>query len=142
MCLLFFAIFSKKVNIINIYSGRIVYWDGLFTFITNIWYYKSLFQLSNDIKLNPGSKPNSYKSFWIFHWNLNSITSLSFIKVSFLTVYNSIHKFDFFFYLRRTEILKQFQMTQIWIYQVKTLIKLTICQTPSVWKFASTSRNH
>ena len=44
--------------------------------------------------MNPGPKPNSYKSFSICHWNLNGITSHNFIKVSLLTVYESIHDFD------------------------------------------------
>ena len=53
-------------------------------------------QLSGDIELYPGPKPNSFKSLSICHWNLNSITSHSFIKVWLLTAYNSIHKFDIF----------------------------------------------
>ena len=60
----------------------------------SIWYCKCLLRLSRDIELNPGSKTNSCKSFWICHWNLNSITSHNFIKVSLLTAYNSIYKFD------------------------------------------------
>ena len=62
--------------------------------MSNIWYCKCLLQLSGDIELNPGPKPNSCKSFSICHWNLNSITSHNFIKVSLLTAYYSIHKFD------------------------------------------------
>ena len=60
----------------------------------NIWYCRCLLRLSGDIELNPGSKPISCKSFSICYWNLNSITSHNFIKVSLLTAYNSIHKFD------------------------------------------------
>ena len=93
-----FAIFNvflrKKVNIINIYLGRILYWNILSSFISNIWYCKCLLQLSDDIELNPGPKLNCCKSFSICHWNLNSITSHNFIKASLLTAYNSIHKFD------------------------------------------------
>ena len=62
--------------------------------MSNIWYCKCLLQLSGDIELSPGPKLNSCKSFSICHWNLNSITSHNFIKVSLLTAYNSIHKFD------------------------------------------------
>ena len=90
----FFAFFRKKVNIINIYLGRILYWNILSSFMLNIWYCKCLLRLSGDIELNPGPKPNSCKSFSICHWNLNSITSHNFIKVSLLTAYNNIHKFD------------------------------------------------
>ena len=63
-------------------------------FMSNTWYCKCLLQLSGEIELNPGPKPNSCKSFSICHGNLNSITSHNFIKVSLLTAYNSIHKFD------------------------------------------------
>ena len=99
----FFAFFRKKVNIINIYLGRILYWNILSSFRSSCWYFKCLLQLSGDIKLNPGHKTNSCRSFSICHWNLNSITSHSFIKVSLLTTYNSIHKFDIF-YLSETYI--------------------------------------
>ena len=91
---IFNAFFRTKVNIINIYLGRILYWNILSSFMLNIWYCKCLLRLSGDIKLNPGPKPNSCKSFSICHWNLNSITSHNFIKASVLIAYNSIHKFD------------------------------------------------
>ena len=98
----FNAFFRKKVNIINVYLGRILYWNILSSFMSNLWFCKCLLQLSGDIELNPGPKPNSCKSFSICHWNLNSITSHNFIKVSLLTADNSIHKFDIFVYLRRS----------------------------------------
>ena len=73
--------------------------------MSNIWYCKCLLQLSGDIELNPGPKPNSCKSFSICHWNLNSITSHNFIKVSLLIGYNSIHKFDIICLSVRSETL-------------------------------------
>ena len=91
---IFNAFFRMKVKIINNYLGRILYWNILSSFMSNIWYCKCLLRLSGDIELNPGPKPNSCKIFSICHWNLNSITSHNFIKVSVLTAYNSIHKFD------------------------------------------------
>ena len=62
--------------------------------MSNIWYCKCLLQLCGDIELNPGPKSNSCKSLLICHWNLKSITSHNLIKVSILTAYNSMHKFD------------------------------------------------
>ena len=62
--------------------------------MSNIWYCKCLLQLTGSIDLNPDAKPTSCKSFSTCHWNLNSIASHNFIKVSLLTVYNSIDKFD------------------------------------------------
>ena len=40
------------------------------------------------MELNLGPKPSSSKCFSICHWNLNSITSHSFIKVSLLSFHN------------------------------------------------------
>ena len=91
---IFNAFFRAKVNIINICLGRIVYWNILSSFMLNIWFCKCSLRLSGDIELNAGPKPNSCKSFSICHWNLNSSISHNFNKVSLLTAYNSIHKFD------------------------------------------------
>ena len=60
----------------------------------NIRYGKCLLQSSCNIELNPDPISNSCKTFSICHWRLNSITFHNFIKVLFLTAYNSIHKFD------------------------------------------------
>ena len=57
----------------------------------------------------------------------------NFIKVSLLTAYNSIYKFDIICLAETFLNLKTFQMAKIWTYQVS--------QTPSVGEFASTSRN-
>ena len=65
-----------------------------FIFMMNIWYGKCLLQSSCNIELNPDPISNSCKTFSICHWRLNSITFHNFIKVLFLTAYNSIHKFD------------------------------------------------
>ena len=72
---IFNTFFRTKVNIINIYLGRILCWNILSSFMSNIWYCKCLLRLSGDIELNPGPKPNYCKSFSICHRNLNSITS-------------------------------------------------------------------
>ena len=46
------------------------------------------------LKKNPGPKPNSYQSFSICHWNLNSISAHNFLKLSLLRAYITFHKFD------------------------------------------------
>ena len=89
----FHVFFRKKVNIINVCLGRIFLWNTLSSFLSSIWYYKCLLQLSSDFELNPGPKHNSSTSFSICHWNLNNITSHNLLKVSLLTASNSIHKF-------------------------------------------------
>ena len=45
------------------------------------------------MELNPGPKANANKCFFICHWNLNSITSHSLLKVSLLLAYNAVHNF-------------------------------------------------
>lgn len=90
----FLAVFRKKVNIVNICLGYILYWSILSSFILNNWYCKCLLQLSGDIEWNSVLQRNSCKHLSICYWNLSSINSHNFVKASLLTVYNSIHKFN------------------------------------------------
>ena len=48
------------------------------------------------LKSNPGPKRNSCQSqsFLIYHWNLNSLIAHSFAKISLLTAFLSVNKFD------------------------------------------------
>ena len=48
--------------------------------------------LSGDIEVNPG--PNSSHELSVCHWNLDSIGSHNFAKLSLLEAYNAIHNFD------------------------------------------------
>ena len=52
--------------------------------------------MGGDIEVYPGPKRNSCRrqSFSICHWNLNSLIAQSFAKVSLLTAYLSVNKFD------------------------------------------------
>ena len=51
--------------------------------------------LSNDVELNPGPKKNSSKcNFSIAHGNLNSIAAQTFVKLSQLEAYNTMHSYD------------------------------------------------
>ena len=59
-----------------------------------LWYFFCLLELSGDIELNPGPKPDSTQSFLICHWNLNSMSAHNYSKISWLTAYISIHDFD------------------------------------------------
>ena len=60
----------------------------------HVWLFFIRSKRSGDIEPNPGSKPNSCESFSICHWNLNSISACSFIKLYLLKCYIAIHKFD------------------------------------------------
>ena len=82
---------------LNRFAGSILYCNISSPFMSNIWYCRCLLQLIGDTELNPGPKPNSCKNVLIYHWNLNSIISHNFIKVSLLTTYTSNHKFDIIF---------------------------------------------
>ena len=52
--------------------------------------------MSGNVEVNPGSKRNSCQSqsFPICHWNINSLIGHSVAKVSLLTAYLSVNKFD------------------------------------------------
>ena len=50
--------------------------------------------MSGDIEMNPGPKPSSCNKFYNRHWNLKSISTDNFIKLSFLRDYISIYNFD------------------------------------------------
>ena len=51
--------------------------------------------MSGDTETNPGlAQEIQNKSFSICHWNLNSITTHGYAKVSLLKVYITAHKMD------------------------------------------------
>ena len=47
-----------------------------------IWLYTRKIDLSGEIEKNLGPRLNSSQHFSIFHWNLNSITAHSYVKIS------------------------------------------------------------
>ena len=86
--------------------------------------------------MNPGPKPNSWKSFSICHWNRNSITSGNFIKVSLLTAYNIINKFGIIClsetYLN-SETLSNYENGNVSGYNLITADHLSNIQRGGVW---------
>ena len=50
--------------------------------------------LIGDIETNPGLKPSSKQSFSFCYWNLNSIPTHNYSKISLLTACNLGHSFD------------------------------------------------
>ena len=54
----------------------------------------SLILLSGEIETNSGPISSSLQCFSICHWNLNSITTHNYVKLSPLTAYNLVHSFD------------------------------------------------
>ena len=90
----FINLLRSKTKFISLPFVRISYICVLLTFIHHIWLCLIIFNRSGDIEKNPGPKPNSYQSFSICHWNLNSITAHNFLKVSLLRAYITVHSFD------------------------------------------------
>ena len=62
--------------------------------ILPLWFYSILITLSGDVETNPGPKRNSTETFSFCHWNLNSISSHNYVKISLLKAYITVHKFD------------------------------------------------
>ena len=60
-----------------------------------LWVPSRIISVSGDTEIHPGPKPNALnRCFSICHWNLNSISARMFTKVSLLSAYISVHKFD------------------------------------------------
>ena len=58
------------------------------------WFYIKKIILSGDVEINPGPQFKRYQEFSICHWNLSSIATHGFIKVSLLKVYITIYNYD------------------------------------------------
>ena len=67
-----------------------------YCFLELLWITRSRIGMSGDAEVNLGPKRNSYQSqiFLLCHWNLNSLIAYSFARVSLLTAYVSVNKFD------------------------------------------------
>ena len=59
-----------------------------------MWCSYHLIVLSGDVETNPGLKPNSKENFSISHWNFSSISVHNYSKISLLTKYNLVHRFE------------------------------------------------
>ena len=58
------------------------------------WFYIKKIILSGNVETNPRSQSKHCQEFSICHWNLNSIATHSFIKVSLLKAYITIYNYD------------------------------------------------
>ena len=91
-CLIF--LFRKNIKTINLLATKILFVYMSWSFLFHVWLVLIRTKWSGDIEQNPWPKPNSCQSFSISHWNLNSILTHNFIKLSLLRPYIAIHKFD------------------------------------------------
>ena len=81
------------VSICN-FSRKILYLSVIGIYVHHIWLSLTIIRLSGDIEENPGPKCISNQSFFICHWNLNSITAHNYLKIYLLRAYISLHNFD------------------------------------------------
>ena len=88
------VLFEKNIKTINLLATKILFIYMLSTYLFHVLLFFTRTKRSGDIEPNPGHKPNSCQSFSICHWNLNSISTQIFIKLSLLRPYIVIHKFD------------------------------------------------
>ena len=90
----FTILLRKNIKIMNILLLRILHIYALATYVFHIWLYLILTKRSGDIEQNPGPRSNSFKSFSICQWNLNSISAHNVIKISLLKTYIATHKLN------------------------------------------------
>ena len=84
--------FHRKPNIFqSILSSCLI---RLHSFMHFFWFYIKKIILSGDVETNPGPQSKRCQEFSICHWNLNSIATHSFIKVSLLKAYITIYNYD------------------------------------------------
>ena len=69
------------------FSKKIIYLSMTGIYVHHIWLSLTIIRLSCDIKENRGPKRNSNQSFFICHWNLNSITAHNYL-VKFFFISN------------------------------------------------------
>ena len=84
------------ISVINAYLANLLYAVILYCFSEHLWIARCRIGMSGDVEVNPGPKRNSSRSqnFSICHQNLNRLIARSFAKVSLLTAYLSVNKFD------------------------------------------------
>ena len=86
----------RKINgKIGVYLFTTIYLLILSNLLVHVWVGSRIISLSGDVEINPSSKLNALNCcFSICNQNLNSISAHSFTKVSLLSAYSSVHKFD------------------------------------------------
>ena len=63
-------------------------------FMHFFWFCTKKIILSSDVETNTGPQSKPCQEFSIFHWNLNSIATHNFIKISLLKAYITIYNYD------------------------------------------------
>ena len=80
---------------IGVYPLTTLYLFIVSNLLECLWVASRIVSLSGGIEINPGPKSDLLnRCFSIRHWNLNSISAHTLIKVPLLSAYISVHKFD------------------------------------------------
>ena len=82
-----------------------------------LWFYSKKIILSGDVETNTEPQLKLCQEFSICHWNLNTIATHSFIKVSLLKAYITIYNYDVIC-LQETFLEVYHLMITTWRYQV------------------------
>ena len=102
--------FAIRILFICIFYGSILIWV-----YTHIWLcihiWLCTIDLSSDIENNPEPRPSSSQNFSICHWNLNSITAHSYVKMSLLNLIQFVCQ-------KHTSTQVFLYMMSIWKYRV------------------------
>ena len=84
-----------KVLMIKPHLGSVTYFLITWSLFKYIWYHSPIIILSDDIKTNSGPKHYfSSQNLKICHWDLNSLLSHMYKKVSLPSTFNSVDKLD------------------------------------------------
>ena len=86
--------FHKISNFFANHFCKCLYFLSVVSYIHHVLLYSIATKYSVNIEENPGPKPNSFDSYYIRHWNLNSIFAHNFIKSSLFCAHTSISKSD------------------------------------------------
>ena len=86
-----FGIMIAKLFVMNTWSS--IAKVPLCSFLFLITFLSFLLILSNDVELNP-KNDSSKCNILIAHWNLNSIATQNFVKLSQLEAQNTLHSYD------------------------------------------------
>ena len=84
--------FHRKPYIFQ--STSSFYLIGLRGFMDFFWFYIKKIVPSGDVETNPELQSKRCQEFSIHHWNLNSIATHTFIKVSLLKAYITNYNYD------------------------------------------------
>ena len=86
----------RKINRkIGVYLFTTIYLLIISNLLEYLWVGSRIISLSGDVEINLGPNLNALNRYFsVCHWNLNSISAHMFTKVSLLSAYSSVHKFD------------------------------------------------